>query len=121
MKSLLQKPIGAITSLVMLLTLFLVPQTSLARNPQMSGGSGPGFPGGGEGDPLDSNDSGGGGGGGDVHERSIIPRDYEDGIISFLDSGQILILRVDYIDGIPVFTVKIVSVKEIRPEASHVR
>ena len=120
MMSLLRKPIGALTSLVMMLTLFLVPQSSLARSPGMSDGNGR-LPGGGEGDPLDSNDYSSGGGGSDVHDYRFIPKDYDEGIINILGTGQMMILRVTYIGEIPVFTVEIISSLDSRAEASHVR
>ena len=121
MMSLLRKSIGTIISLVMLLTMFLVPQYSLARSPTMIDEGGPGGPGGGEGDPLDSNDYDIGGGDGDVHNNRIIPGHSDDHILSILDSGQMLILRVDYLGDIPVFTVQIVSAEEFRLETSYVR
>jgi len=106
----------------MLLTMFLVPQSSLAKSPTIFDEGGPGGPGGGEGDPLDSNDYDiGGGDGGDVHNNRIIPGGHGDHILSILESGQMLILRVDYLGDIPVFTVQIVSAEEFRLETSYVR
>ena len=120
MMSFLRKPVGAASSLAMLLSLFLVPQLSLAKAPGMSDGGGH-SPGGGEGDPLDSNDYSSGGGGSDVHSGRIIPRDIDEGIIKILGNGQMMILRVDYIGDIPVFTVEVIAVQMPRAEASHVR
>lgn len=118
MKKLLHNPIGIIAALVMVATLLVIPQTSLARV-MISDGTHPGGPGGGEGDPLDSNDYSGGGGG-ESHEQRIIPRG--SGWVLFETSAsQVIMLRVNYIEDIPVFSIYIISASELQAEASHVR
>ncbi len=121
--SVLFKPLGALVSLVMLLSMTLVPQSSLARSPQISNGNGGSSGGGsGEGDPLDSNDyNSGGSGGGNVHSRSISGPGWGAGISRLISSDQMMILHVSYINNVPVFTVEIIAADDSSPEAGYVR
>ncbi len=120
MKTLLRNPVGLLTALVMVAILLILPQAAQAKM-VISDGTHPGGPGGGEGDPLDSNDYGGGGDGGDVHERGIIPGYSDVVLFECMQSSRMIILRVDYLDGVPVFSVYVVSASERDAEASHVR
>ncbi len=121
MKTLLQNPIVKITALVVVTTLLLVPQASQARM-MMSDGTNQGGPGGGgEGDPLDSNDYVGGGGDDTVHERRIIPRDSDLVIYEIEAASHVIMLRVDIMDGVPIFSIYAVSASDLGAEASHVR
>ena len=120
MNTLLQKPFGLMAALVMVLTILILPQAPLARV-LISDGTNPGSSGGGEGDPLDSNDYSSGGGDGEVHERRIIPRDSDLVVFDLRASSGVIMLRVDFIGDVPVFSIFIASAAEVRPEASYVR
>ncbi len=120
MKTLLQNPAGLLAALAMVAILLVLPQAAQAKV-FLSDGTHPGGPGGGEGDPLDSNDYDGGGDDGDVHERGIIPRDTDVVLFESMQSSRMIILRVDYLDGVPVFSVYAVSASGRDAEASHVR
>jgi len=120
MKTLLRNPIGIFAALVMMVTLFVLPQSAQAKV-LLFGGSDPGSPGGGsEGDPLDSNDYTGDGTDDVVHEQKSITRNpsvfYE-----IKTSSQTLMLRIEFIGDIPVFSIYAVGESGLLPEASHVR
>jgi len=120
MNTLLRKPNGIFASLIVVMIMLILPQASLAKV-FISDGTNPGSPGGGEGDPLDSNDYSGGGGDGEVHQRRIIPRDFGLIIFDLMASQRTVMLRVDYIGSVPVFSVHVVNVLEFQAEADHVR
>jgi hypothetical protein len=120
MKTLLHKPIGLLMALIMLMVLFVLPQASQAKV-FLSDGSGGGPGGGAEGDPLDSNDYSGGGDDGNVHERRIIPRDSDLVLFDAIASSETLMLRVEFIDDVPVFFIYIISSGQAAAEASHDR
>ncbi len=121
MNKLLRKPIGILASLVMVLTMLILPQAALAKV-FLSNGDEPSSGGGGsEGDPLDSNDYSGGDGGGSVHQRRVVPRGID--LIPF-DTGAfhgIILLRVEFIGDIPVFSLYIADSPQAQPEAGHGR
>ena len=125
MKTLLQIPSGMLLALAMLVILIASPQESLAKvwlsNGSNSGS--PGSPGSGasEGDPLDSNDYG------DDPIDDIVyepPGASFDSQLVFRDIGswpQVIMLQVDFIGGVPVFSIQVVTDSGLRTEASHVR
>ncbi len=120
MISSLRKPIGILVALVMLAALFMMPATAQARIFLASGddhGSGGGDT---EGDPLDSNDYSSGGGG-SSHEQRINPGDSDLLILEIMNSSQTIILRIDYISGVPIFRIHVLSDSELGLEGKHDR
>lgn len=121
MKTLLRNPIGIFAALFMLVALFVLPQTAQAKV-FLSDGTDSGSPvGGGEGDPLDSNDFSSGGVDDIVHQRSIIPRDSAVVYYEIVSSSQTILLRIEFIGDVPVFSIYAASESELLMEASHDR
>lgn len=120
MNKLLPKPIGILAAVFMLLTVIIMPQAAWAKV-MISDGSGQGGGGSSEGDPLDSNDYSGGGGDDGVHERRVIPRGFDYIIYDIQVSSQAIMLRVDFIGDIPVFSIYFAADSGVKTEASHVR
>ncbi len=113
-----------LAALFFLLTLLVSPLPTLARvncsSNYTDGASGESSP---EGDPLDSNDAGSGGGGQiDIQERGSA---FDSGSNLFgadrLLGAKILLLQIDVLNGVPVFSLRVVSILEVQVEANHVR
>ncbi len=122
MKSLLNRSFTTLTGLAVMTVMFFVPQASQARmHLFIEGGIAGGDGGAGEGDPYDSNDHDISGNGDEVHDQRIIPRGFGPGSMHFLSADQSAILQVDYVDGIPVFTIQIHSLDGLSAEGKNVQ
>ena len=120
MNTLLRKPLIIFASLIMMVMVLILPQVSSAKM-FISDGSSPGSPGGGEGDPLDSNDYSGDGDDGAVHQRRDIPRDFNLTIFDLGATSTTILVQVEYLGNVPVFTFHVVNISDYQSEAKHVR